>query len=97
MIDTENARLHILIDGRVQGVGFRYFVVEKALPLQVIGWVRNTTEGLVEIMAEGSRQNLERFLEAVRTGPRAAYVTSVEQEWQKPTGEFRRFDVRMTG
>jgi acylphosphatase len=91
--DTK-VRLHAVIDGRVQGVGFRFFVIERALPLKITGWVRNTAEGQVEVLAEGEEQNLKHLLDALRTGPRAAYVTNVNVDWQTANGEFARFDVR---
>jgi acylphosphatase len=96
MPDTEQVRLHAVIDGRVQGVGFRYFVLETALPLNLTGWVRNTADGQVEVVAEGERRSLERLLDALRRGPRAAFVIGVDQEWQPASGEFFRFDVRGT-
>ncbi len=96
MPDSVQVQLHAVVDGRVQGVGFRYFVLEAALPLNLTGWVRNTAEGQVEVVAEGDRKALERLLELLRHGPRAAFVTGVDQEWQPATGEFVRFDVRGT-
>lgn len=96
MTDESNqteSRLHITAEGRVQGVGFRYFVVEKAIPLELKGWVRNTSQGAVEVVAEGKRAALEALLEAVRSGPRGAYVTHIQQEWLKSTGEFSRFFI----
>ncbi len=94
---NNQARLHAVVEGRVQGVGFRYFVVEKAVPLELTGWVRNTSDGSVEVMAEGDHTSLETFLEDLRSGPRAALVMRVQQEWQSPTGEFSRFFIARTG
>ncbi len=96
MSEQEQVRLHVTIDGRVQGVGFRYFVLENTLPRQLTGWVRNTWDGKVEVTAEGRRKDLERLLELVRRGPRAASVTAIDQEWLPATGEFSRFEVRGT-
>lgn len=93
MPSNVNARLHVVVDGRVQGVGFRFFVIERALPLKITGWVRNTSEGQVEVLAEGEKQNLQQLLDALRTGPRAAYVTNVNFDWQPASGEFTRFEV----
>jgi acylphosphatase len=92
----ENARLHAVVEGRVQGVGFRYFVEENAIQLNLTGWVRNRWNGSVEVVAEGERQTLEKFLAFLRRGPRAAYVSDVEVQWLPATGEFSRFSVRMT-
>lgn len=95
-MDEQNARLHAVVEGRVQGVGFRYFVEELADALGLTGWVRNRWDGTVEVLAEGERQLLEKLLAGLRRGPRAAYVTDVQVEWQAYTGEFRRFYVRVS-
>ena len=87
-------RLHVFIDGRVQGVGFRYFVQEKANRREITGWVRNTVDGGVEVIAEGSQEILAGLLEDLRQGPRAAYVTDIKQTWLPATGEFVRFEIR---
>ncbi len=89
-------RLHAIVHGRVQGVGFRYFVLEQAHALGVTGWVRNRREGTVEVVAEGPRPALDRLVAALHRGPSAAWVQQVDVEWQSATGEFRRFRVRMT-
>lgn len=96
MTDETHARLHAVVEGRVQGVGFRNFVLERAQELNLTGWVRNTFEGNVEVTAEGSRTDLEALLMKLRTGPRAAYVTDVTFEWTSPAGEFKNFNVRST-
>lgn len=89
-----HARLHVTVRGFVQGVGFRYFVIDAARRLGLMGWVRNNRDGSVEAVAEGSRQALERWLEAVRRGPRGARLTEVEANWGPPTGEFGGFTLR---
>ncbi len=94
MEPANRSRLHAWVEGRVQGVGFRFFVLENAIPLDLTGWVRNTYNGSVEVIAEGPRLDLESFLELLRQGPRAAYVTNVRVEWENPGGEFTGFHVR---
>lgn len=89
-------RLHVLVDGRVQGVGFRYFVEETALALGLSGWVRNCWNGAVEVLAEGERPALEKLLSALQRGPRAAFVTDVSPQWLPATGEYSSFRVRPT-
>src|SRR4051812_44776130 len=69
--------VHLEVRGRVQGVGFRWFVVETANELKLAGWVRNTANGNVEIAASGPAEELARFENAVNSGPRAARVESV--------------------
>lgn len=96
MSTGDKYRLHAIVEGHVQGVGFRYYVLEIATPLGLTGWVRNTREGDVEVLAEGEHQPLEKLLEKLRLGPRAAYVAQVRQEWSPATGEFASFDVART-
>lgn len=90
----EYTRLHALVDGRVQGVGFRMFVLEYARVLELTGWVRNKYDGRVEVMAEGPRARLDALVEKLRCGPRSAYVEDLQKEWQPATGEFRFFEVK---
>jgi protein-L-isoaspartate(D-aspartate) O-methyltransferase len=71
-------RLHVLVRGRVQGVGFRWFVRETARDLGLAGWVRNRPDGTVEVAAEGSAVTLERLRDELRKGPPGAAVTSVD-------------------
>jgi len=96
MTDDELSQFHAIIEGRVQGVGFRYFVEENAVDLGLTGWVRNCWDGSVEVKVEGKRPDLERLLTAVQRGPRSAFVTNVKTEWLPATGEFASFRVRPT-
>jgi acylphosphatase len=91
---NEIARLHMWVKGRVQGVGFRAFVLESALTIGVMGWTRNVGYDTVESVAEGPRTRVERFLQAVKTGPPASRVDRTLEEWESPTGEFASFTVR---
>ena len=86
-------RLHVFVEGHVQGVGFRYFVLETAQNLQVSGWVRNTYRDEVELIAEGSQPQLERLLQLVQRGPSMSYVSNTRVSWEEPTGDFPRFQV----
>ena len=95
-MNTKKARLHATVEGRVQGVSFRYFVVEQADLLNLNGWVRNRWTGSVEVCAEGSRLDLDQLLQALRQGPPMARVDHVDSEWQAYTGEFKDFQVRST-
>jgi len=78
------ARLHVRISGRVQGVGFRYFVQEQAEALNLKGWVRNLADGQVESSAEGTPLDLEKWLEALRQGPPLSRVDHLEITWRQP-------------
>ncbi len=95
--DTSQARLHATVQGRVQGVSFRYFVTEQAQRLGIKGWVRNRYNGDVEVMAEGSRYSLEQLVQALHQGPPMSSVSNVETEWLPSRGEFGSFWVRSTG
>ena len=96
MTDSKKMRLHVVVRGRVQGVGFRAFVVENGLAVGATGWARNRWDGSVEVVAEGSRDNLNALLAVLRRGPRMSNVTELEQEWKPASGEFRSFGVKST-
>ncbi|MCC7129481.1 MAG: hypothetical protein B6D39_07110 [Anaerolineae bacterium UTCFX2] len=91
-----DACLHATVRGRVQGVGFRAFVQQWGVQLRLAGWVRNRWDGTVELMAEGSRENLEKLLNLLKIGPRSSSVQHVDTEWLAPSGEFIGFSVRRT-
>lgn len=95
-MSQDQVRLHVLIDGRVQGVGFRFFVMEKANLLGIYGWVRNTYEGKVEVLAEGERTTLEDFLSYLKRGPRAAFVNDIQIQWDNGSGQFSEFNIHST-
>ncbi len=88
------ASIHIRVWGRVQGVGFRAFVAQKANPLGVKGWVRNVGRDQVEVRAEGMRESLEAFLAQVKKGPSASGVREDNVVWGEFRGEFKNFRVR---
>jgi acylphosphatase len=90
------ARVHALISGVVQGVGFRYFVRQQAVQLSLTGWVRNLPDGRVEAVAEGERAVLDPFVVAMRKGPRGSLVDSVETTWSDATGEYSGFEILKT-
>lgn len=96
MSDEQEMQLHAIIRGRVQGVGFRAFVVDKGLALGATGWARNRWDGSVEVVAEADRATLEQLLQALRRGPRMSNVSQVDQEWQTASGEFTSFCVKPT-
>jgi acylphosphatase len=95
-LEPPPARLHILIAGFVQGVGFRAYVQSMAAEMTLTGWVRNTGEGEVEVLAEGPQNELVVLLSQLQRGPRAARVVSLNHTWEKPTGEFNRFSLKPT-
>jgi acylphosphatase len=91
---SERARLHLIVSGRVQGVGFRFSAYDEAKQLALAGWVRNLPGGEVEIVAEGSRENLQMLAAWAHLGPPSAHVTTVREEWLDFTGEFTEFRIR---
>jgi acylphosphatase len=95
--DTQDTRdrLQAQVQGRVQGVGFRFFVQDRAGSLGLTGYVRNAPDGRrVEVVAEGPRDALRHLLEALQQGPPGAYVERVVPAWGPASGEFSAFTIR---
>ncbi len=90
-------RLDATVIGRVQGVGFRYFVFHAAMDLGLDGWVANTPDGSVRCVAEGARARLEILLERLHDGPASAIVERVIEVWSPATGTLGAFSVRSGG
>lgn len=91
---NEMVRAHIHVTGRVQGVGFRAHVEYHASLIGVTGWVRNVGYDTVETVAEGTRAQMDRFIELVKQGPRASRVDEARVEYETVTGEFKEFGVK---
>jgi acylphosphatase len=91
---AHNARIDATVVGRVQGVGFRWFVLDVARRLELRGWVANEADGSVRCVAEGSRQALERFVEELGRGPFNARVDRVVPRWGPPSGSLGAFEIR---
>jgi acylphosphatase len=83
-----------LIRGRVQGVGFRWFVEREAHILQIAGWVRNHHDGSVEVLAMGTSAQLAGLRSRLQEGPRAARVDNVEESEAEPVAGLASFQVR---
>jgi acylphosphatase len=86
--------VHLRITGRVQGVGFRYSALAEAQRLGVHGWVRNTHDGAVELLAEGDEQCVHRLVAWCHAGPPGARVNNVEQDWLAATGTLTDFRIQ---
>lgn len=93
-VQPDMQELHAYVHGRVQGVGFRYFVVEKAQRLGLRGYARNEDDGSVEVLAQGRRGALENLLVLLWRGPAAARVARVDTAWGEPTQHISGFHVR---
>ena len=83
-----------LVRGRVQGVGFRWFVEREAHMLGIAGWVRNNHDGSVEVLAQGTREQLSGLHSRLREGPRAARVDAVEVEEAPPATGLSSFRIQ---
>ena len=97
MVEKDLQRLNIIVIGRVQGVGFRFFVQEQAAWLSLGGEVRNDPDDLrrLEIVAEGGRPALEELLRVVQTGPPGARVEDVQIGWEAAQQSFTSFRVTL--
>ena len=87
-------RAHVFVSGRVQGVFFRSETEDEAKRRNVVGWVRNTSDGRVEAVFEGEKEDVEKLIDFCRRGPPGARVTKVDVQWKDYTGEFRDFKIR---
>ena len=89
-----NVRAEITVNGLVQGVGFRYFVLRQAQTLGIKGFVRNLYTGEVQTVAEGDRSLVEELVKQLRIGPSHAHVKNCRVEWSESKDEYKTFEVR---
>ena len=89
----EKKAVSIIARGRVQGVGFRFFVRESASRLGVVGWVKNRADGAVEIYAEGRKDVLDELIGKVKRGPSFGRVSDLSVDWIEPAGYYTSFDI----
>ncbi|HPC60367.1 MAG TPA: acylphosphatase [Verrucomicrobiota bacterium] len=85
--------MHIFYSGNVQGVGFRYTVKSVAAGYEVTGFVRNLPDGRVELLAEGSKDEIEAFRQAIRDSGLEHFVRQEQAAWSDATGEYRGFEI----
>lgn len=90
--ELKAVRVHI--EGRVQGVGFRYFVYKNARRRGVAGWVRNLEDGRVEAHFEGSSEQVHVLIELCKKGPAGAKVKQVDTQPETPSGRGESFDFK---
>ncbi len=86
-------RVHVIFNGRVQGVGFRFTAESLAAALSVTGWVKNLRGGDVEITAEGEEEVLKDFISRLQEDF-SGYIKDKDVAWEDPTGEFKEFGIR---
>ena len=92
-MNTELASFHAYIYGRVQGVFFRSYLAKNARELGLVGFVRNLSNGSVEVLAEGDKQQLEKLIEFMKHGPSAARVDEYKVNWSRPSEDYLQFHV----
>ena len=90
----EIARLHIVIEGIVQGVFFRASTIEESSKLGLTGWVKNCSDGRVEAVFEGEIDKIEQIIEWCKKGPPGAVVSNVETVLERATGEYDSFTIK---
>lgn len=94
--DSEHVAVSVLVRGRVQGVGFRYFAHNRACRLGLVGYVRNLRDGSVRAVAEGPRDVLEIFAAQIAHGPAGSRVAQAQIEWHPATGQYDRFSIEVS-
>jgi acylphosphatase len=90
------AGAHVFVSGRVQGVFFRVETRREAIKRDVVGWVRNTSDGRVEAVFEGEKEDVKEMVDFCRRGPPSAHVTDVDVQWGNYSGAFERFRICYT-
>ena len=93
---SQESRLHAVVHGRVQGVGYRATTMDEARRLQLAGWVRNRIDGRVEVLAEGPQAKLALLLTYLKRGPMGARVSHVVEDWSEAQGAPMPFQFRRT-
>ena len=86
-------RVQVFYSGHVQGVGFRYTVKSVARGFEVTGAVKNLTDGCVELVAEGTKEELEAFLQAIRESEVRSFIRDEKSSWHPASGELRGFEI----
>jgi acylphosphatase len=92
-MEKEKVRAEITVNGLVQGVGFRYYILRQAQSLGVNGIVKNLYTGEVYTIAEGKRGMIEELIKLIKSGPSHAYVKNCRVEWSDSKDEFRTFEI----
>ncbi len=93
-MSKNNVRAEIIVNGLVQGIGFRYFVLRHAQNLGVKGFVKNLYTGEVLTVAEGDRSLIEELIKQIRIGPSHGHVKNCKVDWSESIDEFKTFEVR---
>jgi len=86
-------QIHAFASGRVQGVNFRYYTYRKATQLNLKGYARNLDDGRVEILAQGSRDDLDRLIEFIKSNPGLSFITDLKIGWEETKTELSEFCI----
>jgi len=92
-MNDNKKQIHVFLNGRVQGVGYRFYAQQIAASMGVVGEIRNLSDGRVEVIAEADESMLKSFITKLRQGPVSADVTSVDVDWNEATNAFREFQI----
>lgn len=84
----------IIVQGNVQGVGYRFYVVEQARIYNIKGYTQNLPDGTVKVVAEGDQGMIEDFIKQLKIGPVSAHVSAVDVQWNDIESGFTDFDIR---
>ena len=90
---SKKERLHVYFSGMVQGVGFRFTIRRIAEQYEVTGFVKNLPDGCVKVVAEGDREVVESFMNAICNSTLCDYIRNVEKEWEPATEEYKEFKI----
>jgi len=89
----KKVRIHAFVSGLVQGVNFRFYTKMLADKLGLKGWIKNLPDGRVEVVAEGSENEINELIKFLKKGPKGAKVLNIEIEKEEYKGEFKYFDI----
>src|SRR5690349_9098222 len=91
---TNHESVRVVVTGRVQGVGYRFFAEESATRLGLAGWVRNLPDGTVEAEAEGPKPALQDWIESLKRGPSFARIDNMKVTWNPAKALYKNFEIR---
>jgi acylphosphatase len=89
-------RAHLFISGAVQGVFFRVETRKEAIMRNISGWIRNVSDGRVEAIFEGEKENVGKLITYCKRGPQGAEVTNIDVTWEEYLGKLKSFEIRKT-
>ncbi|MCX6346849.1 MAG: acylphosphatase [Actinobacteria bacterium] len=88
-----NKNFELVIEGRVQGVGMRYFAYTRAIKYNISGFVKNTPDGNVEIVCSGESAEMDKFIAEIKKGPSFSFISDVRIN-ETPQNDFKNFEIR---